>query len=78
MEWLIKCPTPMLPSSLTYCHKGFERPNEEFSEEDIEHALKSALTKYVVFHDSTFQILCYDSNYMLSNADLEKATGKSP
>lgn len=67
---MIMYTTPMIPSSLTYCHKGFERPNEEFSEEDITNALKSALTKYIVFHDSTFQILFYDSNYLLSNTDL--------
>lgn len=62
----------MDPSSIRYCHKGFSRIHEELDCKDIEFILSSQRTKYVVFHENSFNILFHDHNYLLGKSDVEQ------
>ena len=64
-------------TKITYTHDGFARIFEPLSEEQINQALCSSITRVIVIHEDSFEILFYDENYLHPCSEIEKLFGIS-
>lgn len=64
-------------TKITYTHDGFARIFEPISEEQITEALRSSITRVIVIHEDSFEILFYDENYLHPCSEIEKLFGVS-
>ena len=64
-------------SKITYTHDGFARIFEPVPEDQIKQALNSSITRIIVVHEDSFEILFYDENYLHPCGEVEKLFGIS-